>query len=134
MEYLHMQYPIDGIWNNITMTGVPVTLTAIDDNGNPTNIGTTTTNAYYGTFELTWTPPATGTYQIISTFAGDDSYASSGALTYISVHDAPTASSTPLPITFDAVNKMTLTAVIGAAIAIIIAIAIATVILLRRRP
>ena len=134
MEYLHMQYPIDGIWNNITMTGVPVTLTAIDDNGNPTNIGTTTTNAYYGTFELTWTPPATGTYQITSTFAGDDSYGSSGAVTYIAVHDAPTASPTPLPITFDAVNNMTLTAVIGAAIAIIIAIAIATVILIRRRP
>ena len=134
MEYLHMQYPIGGIWNNITMTGVPVTLTAIDDNGNPTNIGTTTTNAYYGTFELTWTPPATGTYQIISTFAGDDSYGSSGAVTYIAVHDAPTASPTPLPITFDAVNNMTLTAVIGAAIAIIIAIAIATVILIRRRP
>ena len=34
MEYLHMQHPIDGLDHNLTMTGVPVTLTAIDPNGN----------------------------------------------------------------------------------------------------
>jgi len=33
MEYLHMQLPIDGIWQNVTMTGVPVTLTAIGSDG-----------------------------------------------------------------------------------------------------
>src|SRR5512136_186423 len=36
MEYLHMQYPIDGIGHDFTMNGVPVVLTAIDHNGNPT--------------------------------------------------------------------------------------------------
>ena len=29
-----MQLPIDGIYHNVTMTGVPVILTAIDSNGN----------------------------------------------------------------------------------------------------
>ncbi len=58
------------------MTGVPVTLTAIDKNGNPNNIGTATTSAYYGTYEIAWTPPAQGTYKVIAAFAGDDSYGS----------------------------------------------------------
>jgi hypothetical protein len=34
MEYLHMQKPIDGMWHNLTMTGVPVALTAIGSDGN----------------------------------------------------------------------------------------------------
>ena len=63
MEYLHMQHPIDGLNHDITMTGVPVTLTAIDDNGNSVDIGTVTTSAYYGTFEKAWTPSAEGTLQ-----------------------------------------------------------------------
>ena len=34
MEYLHMQQPIDGVGGDKIITGVPVTLTAIDENGN----------------------------------------------------------------------------------------------------
>ena len=33
MEYLHLQQPIGGLWNNVTIIGVPVSLTAIDSNG-----------------------------------------------------------------------------------------------------
>ena len=89
MEYLHMQHPIDGYNHDVTMTGVPVTLTAIDEKGTYINIGTATTSAYYGTFEMAWTPPAEGTYKIIASFAGDDSYGSSGASTAVSVGPAP---------------------------------------------
>ena len=64
-----------------TITGVPVTLTAIDQDGNYIDIGTTTTDGYYGTFAHAWTPPEEGTYKIIASFAGDDSYGSSGAAT-----------------------------------------------------
>ena len=49
MEYLHMQYPIDGLNHNLTLTGVPITISAIDSNGKVTDIGPTLTNAYYGT-------------------------------------------------------------------------------------
>ena len=83
MEYLHMQCPIDGIWGNETITGVPVTLTAIDSNGTVIDFGTTTTNGYYGTFSMAWTPPNEDTYQIIATFAGDESYGSSAAATAV---------------------------------------------------
>ena len=56
MENIHVQLPIDGIWHNETITGVPVVLTAIDPNNNAINIGTATTNGYYGTFAKEWTP------------------------------------------------------------------------------
>ena len=46
MEYLHLQQPIGGLWNNVTVIGVPVSLTAIDENGNVINLGTATSNGY----------------------------------------------------------------------------------------
>jgi hypothetical protein len=97
MEYLHMQLPIGGIWGNVSMTGVPVTLTAITSNGTVINIGTATTNAYYGTFGFAWTPPSEGTYTITASFASDDSYGSSGAATFIDVSAAPVVTPTPTP-------------------------------------
>jgi hypothetical protein len=92
MEYLHLQYPIGGLWGNATINGVPVTLTAIDPNGNSQNIGTVTTNGYYGTYSFNWTPNLEGNYQIIASFGGDDSYGSSSASTNIVVG---AASATP---------------------------------------
>jgi hypothetical protein len=89
MEYLHMQHPIDGLWHNEMITGVPVTLTAIGSDGNYIDIGTVTTSGYYGTFGLAWTPPEEDTYEIIASFEGDDSYGSSGASTFVSVGPAP---------------------------------------------
>ena len=47
MQYLHKQQPIGGIWGNETITGVPVTLTAIGLDGSFIDIGTVTTNGYY---------------------------------------------------------------------------------------
>jgi len=89
MEYLHRQFPIAGFWNNITLTGVPVYLSALDSNGNPVDIGTVTTNGYYGTFAKEWIPPMQGTYTIIASFAADDSYGSSSASTAVTVGPAP---------------------------------------------
>ena len=41
--------PIDGLWHDEIITGVPVTLTAIDSDGNFVDIGTTISDGYYGT-------------------------------------------------------------------------------------
>jgi hypothetical protein len=89
MEYLHLQRPIGGIWENETITGVPIILTAMAEDGSYVDIGTTTTNGYYGTFGVEWTPPDEGKYEILAVFAGDDSYGSSGATTYVTVGPAP---------------------------------------------
>ena len=132
MEYLYMQHPIDGLYHNETIAGVPVAITAIDASGNVIDIGTTTSNGYYGTFSLAWTPPSEGVYTIMASFAGDDSYGSSTAATAVSVgpapSEAPTATPTA-PINMPPFEIYT----VGTGIAVIIAIALA-VLILRKRP
>jgi hypothetical protein len=91
MEYLHLQRPIDGIWGDQMIEGVPVMLTAIDQDGNYFDIGTTTTSGYYGTYGLSWTPPEEGTYEIVASFTGDESYGSSASSTFVTVGPAPSA-------------------------------------------
>jgi hypothetical protein len=81
--------PIDGLLHNETITGVPVTLTAIASDGAVVDLGSVTTNGYYGTFEKAWAPSAVGTYKIIASFAADDSYGSSAAATAVTVGPAP---------------------------------------------
>jgi hypothetical protein len=132
MEYLYMQHPIDGLYHNETLTGVPVILTAIGSDGTVIDIGTTTTNGYYGTFAYAWTPPKEDTYTIMASFAGDDSYGSSSAATGLSVGPAP-ASPTPTPTPPEAAPDNTPMYFAISTILIILAIAIATVLLLRRR-
>ncbi len=132
MEYLHKQLPIGGLWGNETITGVPVILTAIDPNGNSVNIGTATTNGYYGTFSFTWTPNIAGEYEILANFAGDESYGSSGASTAVVISEA--AAQTPSPSTSALTMPPIELYTIGSAAAVIIAVAIATVLILRKRP
>jgi outer membrane protein assembly factor BamB len=129
MEYLYMQHPIDGLNHNITMTGVPVTLTAIDSNNNAINIGTVITSPYYGTFEMAWTPPNEGTYKIIASFAGDDSYASSASSTAISVGPAPATINVPQQTT---PSDYTIILIVGF-IAVIIAVAIVGLLVVRKK-
>ena len=128
MDYMQLQMPIDGLNHNETISGVPVILTAIGSDGSVFDIGTITTNGYYGTFSKAWTPPKQDTYTVTASFAGDDSYGSSGAATTVSVGPVPE------PIQFpEAPTPPDYTMIIiGTGIAIIIALAIALLILLRR--
>jgi hypothetical protein len=131
MEYLHVQLPIGGIWGNRTMEGVPVSLDAVDPNGNYMHIGDVTSDGYTGAFGFTWEPETVGQYTITATFMGDESYGSSLASTYVTVSEAPPEQTTaPTPtISMPPFELYTL----GSAIAIIAAIAVA-VLLLRKRP
>jgi hypothetical protein len=56
----------------------------------------------YGSFGLAWTPPVPGTYQIIATFEGTESYGGSSASAYMVVAEAaespqPTVTRTTAP-------------------------------------
>ena len=95
MEYLHMQQPIDGLWHNETITGVPVALSAIGEDGSYIDIGTATTDGYSGKFGISWIPPSDGLYQIVASFEGDESYASSSDAAFVTVGPAASAS-TPI--------------------------------------
>ncbi len=133
MEFLYMQHPIDGLDHNVTMTGVPVTLTALDPNGNSIDIGTVSSDAYYGTFSKTWTPSTVGDYKIVASFAGDNSYGSSSAATAVSVGAGTSASPSPSTAALQTDNMPVISAVAISAIAIIIAIAIVGFLVLRKR-
>jgi hypothetical protein len=124
MEFLHMQQPCP-----TDIKGVEVVLETLDPNNNFYEIGRATTDTS-GNFGLMWEPEVPGTYMVIATFAGSNSYGSSQATTYVGVVEAPP--STPLPeypVPFD----YTLT-IVGMGIVLLIAIAIVGILLLRKRP
>jgi hypothetical protein len=125
MEYVYMQKP-----RPANATGVEVTLDTIDPNGNWIHIGNATSDTS-GTFSYMWTPDVPGKYTVIATFAGSESYWPSYAETAIGVDAAPPAPPAPEPAAPLPPYEMY---TIGAAIAIIIAVAIVGLMILRKRP
>jgi hypothetical protein len=91
MEYLYEQQPKP---NNAT--GVQVTLTAIDSNGNVITIGTATSDVS-GNYAVQWTPQGTGIYKITAAFAGTNSYWPSSAEIAVGVTSAPAPQVTSTP-------------------------------------
>jgi hypothetical protein len=132
MEYLHLQMPIDGLWHNETITGVPVLLTALGSDNSYYDLATVTSDGYYGTFEFAWTPPKEGTYKIIASFNGDDSYGSSSAATAVTVGPAPAPIEIP-PTTEPVDYTMLLYGILAAVIIAVIASLAALAIVLRKR-
>jgi hypothetical protein len=129
MGYVYQQQP-----EPTNFTGVQVQLAVFDSNGNHYPIGTATTNQY-GTYSLTWTPPITGNFTVYATFAGTNGYWPSSADTYIYASSPP---ATPAPTATPQSNLATMSdltiEIAAAVIAIIIAIAIVGLLLLRKRP
>jgi len=64
MEYLYMQKP-----KPVDAVGVEVQITVYDPDGNPHNLGTTTTDLN-GKYVISWTPPKQGTYCVVATYWG----------------------------------------------------------------
>jgi outer membrane protein assembly factor BamB len=127
MGYVYQQKP-----RPTEVTGVSVTLSVLDANNNFREIGKTTSSTD-GFYSLMWTPDIPGKYTVYASFAGSESYWPSHASTAFAVDPAPEAPPVvepqPLPPT-----EMYVT---GAAIAIIIAVAVTGAILamlLKRRP
>ena len=129
MAYLYEQSP-----KPTNATGVQVTLTAIDPNGNYQTIGTTTSDAN-GQFSYTYTPPVPGAYKITATFGGSNSYYSSTAQTTMGFEEpAATTAPTATPVSnFATTNDLMLG--IAAIIVVIVIIGIVlAILLLRKRP
>jgi len=110
-------------------TGVLVTISVVDANGNYREIGTTASNSD-GFFTFNWKPDIEGQYSVYATFAGSESYWPSHAVTSFVVDSAaPTPS--PYPVTTLPPTDMY---IVGSTVAIIIAIAIVGLLILRKRP
>ena len=109
--------------------GVDVILTVIDPNNNVYDIGKATSDSS-GKYSLMWQPPVPGKYTVIATFAGSESYWPSYSEAAFGVSEAaPTAS--PYPQISLPPTEMYFAAT---GVAIIAAIAIATLLILKKRP
>jgi hypothetical protein len=98
-------------------TGVPVTISVLDHNGNYRTIGTTT-STQSGTFSFRWTPDIEGDYTVYATFAGSNSYWGSASQNTFYVGSAPaTAQPTQAPSMAD---QYFLPAVIGIIVAVVL--------------
>jgi FOG: WD40-like repeat len=127
MEAVYMQQQMP---NNVT--GVPLTISVIDANGNYRTIGTTTSDAS-GTFAFNWTPDISGAYTVYATFAGSESYYSSNAAAHFYAAESP-ATATPQPTQApSAADLYFLPAIAGLFVAIIICIVMVALVL-RKHP
>jgi len=127
MKYVYAQFP-----RPTGATGVDVTISVVDANGNYREIGTTTCSTD-GFYSLSWTPDIQGPYRVYAIFAGSDSYFGSHAETIFETEPAP---ATPTP-TIQASQPPLDLYILGAVAAVIVTIAIVGVILLlaiRKKP
>jgi outer membrane protein assembly factor BamB len=126
MEYVYMQkaFPAD-------CTGVNVTISVLDENGNYRDIGTATSDAS-GSFSLKWTPDIPGKFNVVARFAGSESYYGSYAETAFVVDEAPQATPPPTPSPAPATDMYVTGFGIGIIIAIV-AVGIVIIIFLRRK-
>ncbi|MCW3999369.1 MAG: PQQ-binding-like beta-propeller repeat protein [Candidatus Bathyarchaeota archaeon] len=128
MEYVYMQKP-----RPANTTGVPVTLSVVDDNGNYREIGVTTTDSN-GAYSYQWTPDIEGKFVVYASFAGSESYWPSQAETAFAVDPAP-ATPTPSPIPVATASETyLLPGIAGIIVTIIVVGAILALLVTRKKP
>ncbi len=132
MEYLYEQQAMP-----TNATGVPVTISLIDPNGNYVNLGTTTSNlnGVYGLAANTNKFGAgPGQYEVIASFDGSNSYGSSSASSYFVVNAAPAAAAAPTATPTSAADLYFVPAIAGIIVVIIIGFVVLALLMLRKRP
>jgi hypothetical protein len=114
MGYVYQQKPLP-----TNFTGVDVTISVVDANGNYRVLGSATTDAY-GKYNYNWCPDIAGQYTVYATFAGTQGYWPSTSSTAFAV-DTPAATASPAPTAVpSAADLYFIPAIIGVIIAIIV--------------
>lgn len=128
MKYVYMQFP-----RPTSASGVEVTISVLDENGNFREIGKATGSSD-GFYSLVWTPDIPGKYSVYASFEGSAAYYPSHAETAFAVDEAPP----PVDTNADTSNTFTLPPLelyfAGATVAIILAIAVVAMLILKKRP
>ncbi len=123
MLYVYKQFS-----QPMATTGVPVSIDAVDPNGNYIHLGDAVSDAS-GRFHFEYTPSTAGSYVIYATFGGSAAYFGSYAQNEMTVSAAPAATTTPT------VNQTPYEMyTIGMGVAIIIAIAVVGLFLAKKHP
>jgi len=123
--YKQFQQPTD-------VTGVPVSIDAMDPSNQYVHLGDTTSDAS-GTFSFMYTPTASGKYTVYATFAGSKSYYGSYAETALAVQEKPPEPVVEPPEPVSIVEQYFVPAVVGIIIAIIAIGALLAILVLRKR-
>jgi hypothetical protein len=114
-------------------TGVPITISVVDSNGNYRTIGTTTSNAD-GIFDFTWTPDIAGHFIVTATFEGTQSYYPSRASASFYASE-PAATPTPQPTQPASMADLYLVpGIIGIIVAIAVVGLILALLVTKKRP
>jgi hypothetical protein len=128
MEYIYMQKP-----RPIDATGVPVTISVLDGNGNYREIDTVTADSD-GFYSLNWTPDIEGKYTVYASFGGSESYWPSHAVTAFAV-DPSAATPQPTQTTITtAADSYLLPGIIAIIITIIAVGAVLALLVTKKRP
>jgi hypothetical protein len=127
MGYVYQQQPCP-----TDFTGVGVTISVVDANGNYRVIGTATTDAK-GYYSYVWQPDISGQYNVFATFEGTKGYWPSSQETSFNIQDA---AATPAPAATQAPSMADLyflPAIIGVIVAIFVVGAV-TILMLSKKP
>jgi hypothetical protein len=127
MECIYMQRP-----RPENTYGVNVTISIMSLDGVVTDVGTATSDST-GYFNFLWTPPSTGTYTVLASYKGSNSYYPSYAQTSFNVESAPVATVTPSPTPLIETDSYILDFT-AAIVAVIVLAGVAIILMLRRRP
>jgi outer membrane protein assembly factor BamB len=127
MEYVYMQKPRPS-----SATGVDITLSVVDANGNYREIGQTISDAD-GFFSFNWKPDIDGKYTVYASFGGSNSYWPSHAVTAFAV-DSAAATATPTPMPQPSMADTYLLPGIAAIIIAIAIVGLVIVLMLRKKP
>ncbi len=113
-------------------TGVPLTVSVVDSNGNYRTIGTTTSDSL-GSYSFSWVPDIAGKYSVYVTFAGSNAYYGSTAANSFVVNEAhPTEAPTATP-TQSAADLYFVPAVAGLLVAIIVIGLVLALLIMKKR-
>ena len=126
MQYVYMQYP-----RPADVTGVEVTLSVLDPNGNVYEVATATTDAN-GFYSAVFNPEVPGKYTIMASFAGSKSYVGSHATTAINVEAAPDPTPEPTQAPASLADQYALPG-IGITVAAIAIVGAVIALMLRKR-
>jgi hypothetical protein len=111
-------------------TGVPVSISVVDANGNYRTIGTTTADAN-GFYSFAWMPDIDGKYQVYVTFEGSHAYYPSYAVAAFSSATPATTSPGPTQVPSTA-DQVIVPGIIGIIVVIIIVGAVLAVLTMRK--
>jgi hypothetical protein len=114
-------------------TGVPVTLSVVDSNGNYREIGTTASTAD-GFFSFNWKPDIGGQYQVYASFGGSAAYYPSHAVTSFAVDPSHPTEAPAATQTQSAADMYFVPAIAGLFVLVIIVAIVLALLMLRKHP